>query len=168
MVLLLSAPAPAVDLTLGWEPNTEPNLAGYAAFIRKNAPPTNKHLDGHVALGDLEDPANPQYTFTGLQENTRYYIALKAYNRDGKYSPFSNPLCVDVGEIIQECASTAGDSGGGKSSDGGGGGGGCFIAAAAEGFPRPAGLLLSLLTAAPALLLLLRSGRRKVGAPPKE
>jgi uncharacterized membrane protein YgcG len=131
----LCLPAMAVDLTLGWDPNTEPDLEGYAVYVRKNAVPKNANLDGHVAAADLDDPSSPQYTITGLEKNTRYYLALKAYDSAGNYSAFSDALCVDVGDTIGLCSDAGDNSGGsgGGTNSGGGGGGGCFISAAADG-----------------------------------
>jgi hypothetical protein len=165
--LLLCLPAQAVDLTLAWDPNTEPDLAGYAAFIRKNAPPADKHLDGHVALADLDDPNNPSYTFTGLEKNNQYYIALKAYNQEGKYSAFSSPLCIEVGESIQACTQASGDgSGGGSQNDGGSGG--CFISSAGEGLPGGLNGLILVSTAACALFLARRRLRTSCRMPLKD
>ncbi len=122
-------PAWAIDLTLGWDPNNERDLEGYAIYKKRGSAPTNKDLDGYVAVKDLSNPSYPTYTLTGLAKGTTYYLALKAYNTSGTYSAFSNALCIKVGDTIELCSDTAeGDSGGepsGGSSNGNGGG--CFI-----------------------------------------
>lgn len=128
------APASAVDLTLGWDANTEKDIEGYAVYKKVGSAPTDKDLDGYVAIKDLINPAYPVYTISDLKKGSKYYLALKAYNATGTYSAFSNALCVEVGDTIGLCSDTpSGGTGGGS----GGGGGGCFINSA--GAPLPIG-----------------------------
>lgn len=135
---LLSQTATAVDLTLAWDPNAEADLEGYAIYVKKNSPPGNSNLYGHVAVSDLEDPDAPYETITDLNSGSKYYIALKAYNAAGKYSAFSEPICIQVAadDSVGLCSDVGagGDSSGG-SGGGGGGGSQCFIASAADFSP---------------------------------
>jgi hypothetical protein len=135
-VFLWCLPAGAVDLKLGWDPNSEPDLEGYAIYLKKNSVPGNKNLYGHVALEDLEDPNSPSETIGGLENNQIYHIALKAYNAAGNYSDFSDPICVQITDnVVGLCSETDAADGGGSAEGGSGsgnGGGGCFIASAAE------------------------------------
>jgi hypothetical protein len=143
-------PAWAVDLTLGWDPNSEKDLEGYAVYKRIGAAPTSKDLDGYVAVKDLANPAYPMYPVTGLVKGTKVHLALKAYNTAGVYSAFSEVICVQIGDTIGLCSDTpppppgGGDTGGG-SGGGGGGGGGCFIGSA--GLDISAGALAAALAA---------------------
>jgi hypothetical protein len=125
MLVLYANPAFAVDLTLAWDPNTEPDLEGYGVYLSKDGAGPPYDLVGYVTTGELEDPSNPTFTITGLVKGDRYYIALTAYDTAGAESDFSDAVCADVGDTITACASSGtGGSGGGGS---GGGGGACFI-----------------------------------------
>jgi hypothetical protein len=127
MWVLSAGPASAVDLTLAWDPNTEPDLEGYGVYLSKDAPGPPYDLAGYVTTAELEDPSNPTFTVTGLVKGDRYYLALTAYDTSGAESDFSDAVCADIGDTVTACASsdTGGDSGGGGS--GGGSGGTCFI-----------------------------------------
>jgi len=128
----------AADVTLAWDPNTEPDLEGYGVYFKKDAPGPPYDLFGNVALPELTDPDNPAFTLTGLQKGSRYYITLTAYDTAGNESAYAAPVCAEIGDQIVACASAedsggAGSSGGGSSSGGSSGGGsgggaGCFIA----------------------------------------
>lgn len=144
---LLSQTAWAIDITLGWDPNPEPDLAGYAVYVKKNSPPGNSNLYGHVAVADLEDPDSPYETISDLKSGSTYYIALKAYNSASKYSQFSEPICIQV--AADDSVGLCSEAGGGGSSSGGSGGGGsqCFIASAADSAPVGGAAALLALTA---------------------
>jgi hypothetical protein len=135
ITLLLCPPLFAFELTLGWDPNPEPDLEGYAVYLKKGSVPGKRDLYGHVAVEDLRDPGNPAETITGLEDNSKYFIALKAYNTAGSYSEFSSPICVQItNSLIEACAQSDpdGSAGGAPSGGSGGGGGGCFITSASE------------------------------------
>jgi len=142
---LFSFPAFAADATLGWDPNNETDVEGYGVYFNQDdtGPPFN--LFGYVALNELNDPANPTFTITGLEKGSRYYFAVTAYDTAGNESGFSDSVCADVGDVIAPCASvdsggSSGDgtsAGGGTSGGGGGsGGGGCFIGSSSNNHAR--------------------------------
>jgi hypothetical protein len=131
MILFFPLIAFPADLTLAWDPNTEPDLEGYGVYFKKDAPGPPYDLFGNVALPELSDPANPSFTLTGLQKGSRYYITLTAYDTAGNESGYADPVCAEIGDQIVPCASAdtgGGTSSGGSSGGGSGGGAGCFIA----------------------------------------
>ncbi len=130
--------ASAAVATLGWSPNDEPDLEGYVVYRNpeKSGPPY-KYSD-ELLEDELEDPLNPRLKLTGLKKDTKYYVALTAYNNGGIESSFSNEVCIEVIEnVIQACSeaatpstNTSSDKGG--SGGGGGGGGVCFITSVSD------------------------------------
>lgn len=147
VALLWCVPALAADLTLAWDPNPEPHLEGYAVYLKKNAVPEEKNLYGHVALEDLDDPNAPRFQISGLENNIKYYISLKAYDIAGQYSAFSEPICIQVTDnVIGLCSEADADDGGGTSNGGSGGSGGCFVGTVSDSAPdlEAAGTVLAL------------------------
>jgi len=134
LALLFSALHPSLSLaknvTLGWDANPEPDLAGYVVYRNDGSPGPPYKYDDTLPEDDLADPLNPMVTITGLSEKKEYYIAVTAYDTEGKESDFSDDVCVKiVNSVIENCsASISAISGSGNS---GGGGGGCFISSAA-------------------------------------
>jgi hypothetical protein len=133
LILSTSAPALSADLTLAWDPNSEQGLDGYGVYISSGnyGPPYD--LFGFVQLSELEDPDSPSFVVTGLTPGARYAIALTAYDVDGKESPYSSPVCVEIGVGQIQCASLSSSSSSSSGGGGGGGGSGCFIASATAG-----------------------------------
>lgn len=139
LILSLVFPSlcPAKSITLGWDPNPEPDVEGYVIYRNIESPdPPYKYAD-ELQEDELQNPLSPQVTITGLNEHTRYYIAVTAYDSHGNESQYSDQLCVEiVDSLIENCGvvpnigSSSSDSSSGSS---GGGGAGCFISSAAGG-----------------------------------
>jgi hypothetical protein len=128
LISIISNHAVAADVTLAWDPNSEPDLKGYGIYLSdgKVGPPYN--LVGYIELSEFGDSESPAFTVTDLTDGDDYAIAVTAYNAAGVESGYSEPLCLEAGSGQIDCASlgsTSVNSGGGDS--GGGGGGGCFI-----------------------------------------
>ena len=130
------SPSYAVNVTLGWDANDEPDLEGYKVYHNIGSPgPPFKHRTT-LPETKLADPLNPMVTLTGLKEDTDYYVALTAYDADGNESYYSDDICVQVVDsAIELCgsSSSSSSSGGSGDSDGRGGGGSsvsCFISSA--------------------------------------
>jgi hypothetical protein len=134
-LLILSLPAAgyAMDVTLAWDANTEPDLAGYTIYYGTES---GHPYDGEGALeGDSPvdilldededpDPSVVQFTLYDLPEGT-YFFAVTAFDTTGLESGYSNEASTaDLGGT-----SVVGGGVGGVG--GGGGGGGCFVATAA-------------------------------------
>lgn len=84
--LLVCSSAFAADPILVWDPNTEPDLAGYRAYwgtaSRSYGPPVNVGL-------------STTYIVPGLAPGT-YYFAVTAYNSAGYESGYSNEVSATV------------------------------------------------------------------------
>ena len=126
---LMAVYAHAYDVTLAWDPNTDPDLAGYILYTRENEPESNFHQVDYYSLDEI-DPTNPQGAVNELESGKTYFFAVTAINNDGLESDFSNQVSVMNGEIVDGEVIT-----GNKSADSdqvytgnsSGGGGGCFI-----------------------------------------
>ena len=71
------------SVTLAWEANTEPDIAGYIVYWGNGS--RNYERSFNVAN-------NTQYTINGLQELQTYYFAVRAYNADGLQSTYSEEV----------------------------------------------------------------------------
>ena len=116
-LLLLFALSPALSaassLTIAWDPNTEDDLAGYMIYYGTRSGDYDFAKDS----GDVA-----RYTIRGLEPETRYYLALTAYDFSGNESDFS----AEVSAVTEAGGSPVLIPSGGD-------GGGCFIATAAYG-----------------------------------
>jgi hypothetical protein len=97
LFLLLPAEAFPVDITLAWDPNSEPDLAGYRLFAR--------------AQGQSYNYARPDWqgtsttcTIRGLPDNTSLYFVARAFDSSGNESGDSNEVLY---EAVQNVAPTA-------------------------------------------------------------
>ena len=124
LFLFFLSPSFAKNITIGWDCNEEPDLEGYTVYrnFGSPGPPYNYSVD--IPEDDLANPLYPRVTITGLQEETKYFIAVTAYDTDGNESRYSDDVCV---EIIDSAISVCSSSASGGSGGGGGGGGACFI-----------------------------------------
>jgi hypothetical protein len=78
-------------VTLAWDPNTEPDLAGYILYYGQ----ASTNYDFVIDTG-----TNASYTVGGLAEGETYYFAVTAYNAESLESDFSNEVeyTVPVGD----------------------------------------------------------------------
>jgi hypothetical protein len=84
-----AAPAPAADLQVTWDANTESDLAGCKVFWG-TAPGV---YGAPVVLGK----AATSYLLTGLPWDTTYYVALKAFDTSANESGFSVEVNASTG-----------------------------------------------------------------------
>jgi len=113
LLALFQAHAGASGLTLAWDPNGEPDLAGYKIYYGTES------ADYDFVI----DVWNTTYfTVSGLAPETRYYFALTAYDIWGNESDFSGEVSAITGDDPDPTVSTV------DSEEGG-----CFIATAAYG-----------------------------------
>ena len=102
----------ALDVTLGWDKNTETDLAGYKVFYdTESRHPDNP--DAYTGTGAAQgaspitihlgdpgfDPNNPEYTLTFADATKAYFFAVTAFGNgeDGLESTYSNEeatLCI--------------------------------------------------------------------------
>jgi hypothetical protein len=117
LISILETPVSGYDLRFAWDPISEPDLAGYVLYVRENESEGTFEQVGYYPLDQL-DPNNPQGAATDLENDTTYYFAVTAINRDGVESDYSNLVGVLNNEVI------------GENTDNDGSGSGCFISTA--------------------------------------
>ena len=132
ITLLWSTSVLSADVTLAWDPNSEPDLEGYGVYFRKGTPGPPYDLAGNLALADLTNSYAPFFIVSGLEKGFKYYFAVTAYDTAGNESTFSSAVCADIGDTITPCAAAPPGSGSVSGGGGSGGGGGCFISASSE------------------------------------
>ena len=125
----------ALDVTLAWDANTEPNLAGYGIYYDTNSGPPyygfaasegGSPIDMPLYMDEDPDPSTVQFTLHDLPDGG-YFFAVTAYNADGIESGYSNEASTST---LARQVSMGGTTGGG-------GGGGCFVATATCGSNEP-------------------------------
>ena len=96
----LTTPTYGVDITLEWDPNTEPNLKVYKVYYKTGSPgPPYTGLGAWegkspIAIDAVNVPVGSlcRFTFTGLGDNQPYYFVVTAYNTEGFESDYSNEV----------------------------------------------------------------------------
>ena len=97
-VLLCTAPAYAMNITLAWDANAESDLTGYKVYYGtisggpyngSGASAGNSPIV--VPLSSLTNPSLPEYSINNLPDAT-YYIVLTAYDSEGLESGYSNQV----------------------------------------------------------------------------
>ena len=79
--------AHAASIDLEWDPNTEPELAGYKIYWGTSSGNYTSSID----VGKTTT-----YTLSGLDEGETYYFAATAYDGDGNESGFSNQVTYTI------------------------------------------------------------------------
>jgi hypothetical protein len=118
----------AEEVILSWWVSTAPDLQGYAVYQSRGSSGPPYELIDLLPIEDLVDSNHPEVIISDLENFTKYYFAVTAYDTEGNESCFSNEVCVEITE------SSTLDCSPGKSSGGGSGGGGCFIFMASKRF----------------------------------
>ena len=119
--LFIPADISAYEKTIAWDANDEPDLEGYILYGSVEGPcPPYDYIDTYPEE-ELENPLVPMARVTNLENSTRYYFVLTAYDTDGYESGYSNIITVYNGLWGNaNCSSSYSVLNGG----GGGGGGG--------------------------------------------
>jgi len=115
VLALFATLAHCAEVTLAWNPNTEPDLAGYRVYYKTGY--SGQPYDGTGAMeGDSPiDVGNvTEFTLRGLIEGITYFFAITAYDTEGDESDYSSE--VSTSELVESDTEQRG--------------GGCFIAAA--------------------------------------
>jgi len=71
------------SVILAWDPNAEPELAGYIVYYGD----ASRHYTNSIDVGNAT-----QYTVLGLQEGQGYYFAVSAYDASRLESDYSNEI----------------------------------------------------------------------------
>lgn len=88
--------------TLAWDPNQEPDLAGYKLYYGTSSGSYQQSLN----VGNLT-----QYSLGGLQDGVTYFFAVTAYDTEGNESGYSNEVSARVNLPPQASASSSVNSG---------------------------------------------------------
>jgi len=88
LLLLSSKEIYAARITLAWNPNTEPDLAGYKLYYGHSS----RNYIYTVDVGN-----QTRYTLTGLKKERIYFIATTAYDINGNESDFSKEVIGSTG-----------------------------------------------------------------------
>ena len=124
---LLMTTAHAAQVTVAWDANTDPAVAGYR--VHYGTAPGN--YTSHIDVGNATS-----CVISGLLEGLTYYFAATAYDGSGNESDYSAPVNYTVPQAPAPAPSPSGAAASG-------GGGGCFIATAAFGsYQAPEVILL--------------------------
>ena len=106
LLICLTTPVFAMDVTLQWDANTEPNRAGYRIYYDTDSGPpyegtgaTGGDSPIDVKIADVEAGDTARYTVTGLNDDETYFFAVTAYNTSGNESGYSNEVSTgnDIG-----------------------------------------------------------------------
>jgi len=113
LLLFFTTPCHAYDVTMAWDKNGEPDLAGYKLYYNTgiSGPPyhgtgaTEGNSPITIGIGNpddpkdpdftLRDPDNPQFTLRGLSDNEIYYFVVTAYDIENLESVYSNEVSND-------------------------------------------------------------------------
>ncbi|MBP8695065.1 MAG: fibronectin type III domain-containing protein [Syntrophobacterales bacterium] len=121
LTILFAEPSGAATVTVAWDPNPEPTVAGYRLYYGTSS----RYYTNSVDVSN-----STRCTISALVEGVTYYMAVTAYDTSGNQSGYSNEIVYTV-----PGGSTPAPSPDSGAVSGGGGGGGCFIATAAFGSP---------------------------------
>jgi len=114
---LLMTTAHAAQVTVAWDANTDPAVAGYR--VHYGTAPGN--YTTHIDVGNATS-----CVINGLLAGLTYYFAATAYDGSGNESDYSAAVSYTVPQAPAPAPSPSGAAASG-------GGGGCFIATAAFG-----------------------------------
>ena len=104
-VILLSRPFDSVaQIKLAWDPNTEPDIAGYQVYYGM----TSRNYKYSIDVGNVTT-----YTIRGLKQGVTYYIALTAYDSANNESAFSNEVSGRINETVSTPTVLSGPMSGG-------------------------------------------------------
>ena len=94
----------AKDVTLQWDPETDPAVVGYKVYYNANSSATPFTGTGStLGASPIDVKSLTNATVTGLDPGNAYFFAITAYNASGTESSYSN--IVNVPESIAPTAS---------------------------------------------------------------
>jgi hypothetical protein len=144
LFIFLPSICTADSITLAWDENTEPNIAGYRIYYRIGSSGSrvisryrgtgiengNSPIDLPVYEDNNLDPRFVETDLQGLDQSRDYYFVVTAYNTEGLESAPSNEASL-VRAVATNDSPVKDDSPAPSASvelvGPGGGGGGCFI-----------------------------------------
>ncbi len=100
ILALIATPAHSADVTLAWDPNSEPDLAGYRVYYKEafSGPPYNgtgaTEGDSPIDVGNVTE-----FTLSGLTDGVTYFFVVTAYDTEGLESDYSNEVNTVAGNM---------------------------------------------------------------------
>ena len=88
-----ASPSSAVEggaITIAWDPNKEPDLAGYRVYYGTASGSYKSCVD--VGNPPRSSSGLMEFTLTGLAKGKKYYIAVIAYDKNKETSRFSSEV----------------------------------------------------------------------------
>lgn len=85
-LLLLATSAIAADISIKWDANTEPDLAGYVIH----------RSEGEAPFVPVARTTATNYTFANVSSGKKYRVAVTARNTSGIESSYSNVVAYSV------------------------------------------------------------------------
>jgi hypothetical protein len=101
LFLIGNSTAYGANVTLAWEPNTEPDLAGYVLYSSPGAPGPDYDYVATYPLDSI-DPYNPSCHIRRMEPDVPYYFVVTAYDADNNESGYSNEICVMNGQACPQ------------------------------------------------------------------
>ena len=90
-------PLYAMDITLSWDVNTEPDIAGYKVYYKADFSGAPYEGIGAVEGDSPIDVGNvASFTITNLDDTQIYYLTVTAYDTSNLESDYSNEVTTAV------------------------------------------------------------------------
>jgi hypothetical protein len=86
LILMLPIIAQAASVTMTWDRNQEPDIAGYRIYYGIQSGQYNNSI---TVYDSATQPLQLSYTVPNLSEGTTYYFALKTFDQAGQESDYS-------------------------------------------------------------------------------
>ena len=83
----------ARQVSLAWDPNIEPDIAGYKIYYRTEAAPTFNGTGAAQGVSPIDVGNITGRTLTELSDSDTWCFAVTAYNATGAESSLSNQIC---------------------------------------------------------------------------
>ncbi len=99
----------AADFVFYWKATSDPFVTAYGVYQRIGDGPYQR-IDV-IPTADLDDPAQPSYRVTGLNEGNTYWFAASGISASNVESDLSGQTCVTVNGQAVECPDADDESG---------------------------------------------------------
>lgn len=97
--MLFTVPLYALDVTLQWDANTEPDLGGYKVYFDIDSGEPYDWANSPIMMTlDLDENLDPhvvEYTVNSLPDGVVWYFAVTAYDTQALESEYSNEVNTD-------------------------------------------------------------------------
>ena len=130
IITVLTPSAQGCEVTLAWDPNTEPDVAGYILYVRENFSGSSCTQLEYYSLDEI-DPKSPRCTVAAMESGVTYHFVVTAVNNEGTESGYSNEVSVLNGQAFASALYSDRGSG-------------CFVSTASGSVPRAQRVVKSL------------------------